>query len=746
MTENYSVTMALVLTDWFGSPMAAQPPASNAVTMLIEAEDFSPTPGSAWRAVPVGENYYWATLANTFISRQRVLSAPEQCEPGKASLDVTVPADGQFRVWTRYELPSRWRVEHTLRIEQSGKVALDRRYGKIDSPKLWPFRKGITPMVDWEWGSGDNIVWETSEPIALVKGKATLTLIAQSQESEKLPHCRGAAKRNIDCVFLTTDLSDGIRDADKAFYHIFDKHLNQSGDLWIRVSNPADGKAPLFVALDVKEHNPYWQKRNPAPQVGARGEIMGKPGDADWISPGQSSPWVAIGQALDTTNWQELTVSANYKAATGQTAPAGLNIAIEFARDQEEKKTIRKISLKHDETNRAVFEVPANLRAATSIQTLEEMHRDLLAYLKQLPKHGRVPQTMPVYGILGGNWHGKAAKATDEFYRLRTETGLLLGRNTWKAGDVPDDLARQYGNTSRKNLEIDVRGVPTEKLEEHLRSGDHSNVLIVSMGDEIGVGGFNPDATQDREQFTNYLTKLRAMNPTDRAREFAVYGEVPDPAGTKLTRDPVAGKDFYWSQLFSIDRGIDPLKERTAIVERVLGKGVFTGANYSPHPQYWPHVGQWVRLFRRHGMTMPWTEDWIHQVAEVSPQVMGYLGDVFRCAAKYENMPIQIYTMPHFPGQTPRDLTLSFYSALAHGNKVLNFFAAVPVYDYTENYIAWEARENWKAVYDLVRDAGMADDILWHGKVRPASVAGFARTPDIFCRSEGFCLGLGCKR
>jgi hypothetical protein len=237
------------------------------------------------------------------------------------------------------------------------------------------------------------------------------------------------------------------------------------------------------------------------------------------------------------------------------------------------------------------------------------------------------------------------------------------------------------------------------------------------------VGGYEPENKKQQDRFREYLTRLRSLTPEQRAKLYAVHSEVPEPSAAKLTKDTADGTNFYWSQLFQIDRGIDDLKARTEIVEHVLGTNVFTGANYAPHPYYWPRVGQWVRLFRRHGMTMPWAEDWTFQVPEPSMQVSGYLCDVFRCAAKYENFPIQFYTMPHWPGQTPRDLTLSFYSALAHGNKVLNFFAAKPIYDYTENYVSWEARETWRTIRALVQDVGAADDIIWNGRVRPARVA-----------------------
>src|SRR5207245_11299705 len=137
---------------------------------------------------------------------------------------------------------------------------------------------------------------------------------------------------------------------------------------------------------------------------------------------------------------------------------------------------------------------------------------------------------------------------------------------------------------------------------------------------------------------------------------------------------------------------------------------------------YWPKAGQWVRLFRQRAMTMPWSEDWTFQVPEPNMMVSGYLCDVLRCAGRDHEMPIQFYTMPHYPGQTPRDLTLSFYSALAHGNKVINFFAGVPIYDYTENWVAWEARDTWKGIRDLTSEVGMADDLIWTWKGRMAPV------------------------
>src|SRR5437588_12739132 len=99
-------------------------PAPVAHELLLEAEEFQVTKGP-WRPIGWGENYYAATLANTFISRKRLLSAPEQCDAAEAVRAAHIPAAGRYRVWTRYECPSNFAVEHTLRVGQGGRVVFE---------------------------------------------------------------------------------------------------------------------------------------------------------------------------------------------------------------------------------------------------------------------------------------------------------------------------------------------------------------------------------------------------------------------------------------------------------------------------------------------------------------------------------------------------------------------------------------------------------------------------------------------
>ena len=67
---------------------------------ICEAEEFQtepPTP-RGWKAQRWGENYYAATLANSFLSRKAFLGAPEQCEQTVAAINVDVDEAGQYLV------------------------------------------------------------------------------------------------------------------------------------------------------------------------------------------------------------------------------------------------------------------------------------------------------------------------------------------------------------------------------------------------------------------------------------------------------------------------------------------------------------------------------------------------------------------------------------------------------------------------------------------------------------------------
>src|SRR5436190_12647800 len=166
--------------------------AISAATLIAEAEEFRPArpDKTGWLARPFGTNYFAATFANCFLSRQAYLGAPEQCDESVASIDVDVPEAGKYLALVRYESCYRFETQFRLRIEQNGKTVLDRLYGARDNVKIWAFRQKLKKEVAWDWGAGENIVWEGHDAyVELQPGRATLRLIATQQPEP-------AAKRN----------------------------------------------------------------------------------------------------------------------------------------------------------------------------------------------------------------------------------------------------------------------------------------------------------------------------------------------------------------------------------------------------------------------------------------------------------------------------------------------------------------------------------------------------------------------
>jgi hypothetical protein len=633
--------------------------------VIVEAEEFKIVRGP-FRVIGIEEAYYAATLSNTFSSRQKLLSAPESGPLAEAVKTVEIPAAGRYRLWSRYELPADWTAEHTIRVEQRGKVVVERRYGLAENKKVWTMGGGFVPFAHFTWGSGDNIVWEPSDPIELAAGPARVTILAGPQAPSK--DARGPARRNLDVLAFTDDLEFGLKDPEKHTWHEVDHLLAQEGECWLRLTAPADAPAPLSATLAIMAHNPYWNPRFPFQK------------QIDALPPGTSSAWIPIGQGLDRLNMQELDVDGKYKPAPGKPAPPGMDFTVELAADAQGKRLYRRVRFHEPELTKLVLEVPADLRnKSPGIRTIEEWHEELLKLVKTFPPHGRVPTEVPVFGIMGGPWLLRPTKSRERRRELADETGLLLGRNTWRDGELSPELIEKFGVKPLANLEFDLRGLPPEKLEKELvklrDAGELQRAKVINLGDEI-------------------------------------YPSVPAA--------PKSGPAFYHTMREAIDKWTATLKALTDVVEKIGGHGLSTGANFSPHPQYWP-VAWWFTTFRGHGMTMPWSEDWVFQVPEASTEIVGYMCDAMRAAADPDR-PIEMYNIPHWPGQTVRDLTLSFFTALAHGNKIVNFYTIKPIYDYTENWVAWENKTTWRAAYDLVRDLGVGDDLIARGRVRPAEV------------------------
>ncbi|MGB9643083.1 MAG: hypothetical protein ACPL3Q_07795, partial [Candidatus Ratteibacteria bacterium] len=125
-------------------------------TIFCEAEEFTVIKG-AWQAKPWGENYFAATFANTFLSRKAFLGVPEQCEESIATINAKIDKAGEYLVLVRYEAPYRFETQFRIRIEQNGKILMDKLYGARDNLKIWAFGQKLKKEVAWSWGAVENI-------------------------------------------------------------------------------------------------------------------------------------------------------------------------------------------------------------------------------------------------------------------------------------------------------------------------------------------------------------------------------------------------------------------------------------------------------------------------------------------------------------------------------------------------------------------------------------------------------------
>lgn len=686
-----------------GEPVRPLPDGS----LVLEAEEFRVlTPG--WQARNWGENYYAATIANTFLSRKAFLGAPVTGETSKASIQLQIEEGGDYLVLARYEAAFRFETQFMIRIEQGGQTVFERMYGARDNIKIWPFRRGLQTEIAWRWGAVENIVWEgwlgdDETPFASLKpGRATLYLIAPPQTGD-------AAKRNVDLIMLTQDV-DRIKarlDNQRLRFNPLDGLLTQAADVWIQVT--PRGNEPVTVTAPARgrargfhEHSPYWvhQREWQAASV--------------TVSPGETSDWTDVGGVMDTLNDGQWTLTAS--------GPCTITFGVAAA-----DGSITPIkTVDRDRSGNFMLAADADTRYSKRLRFIEEVLEDLLVDLRPLAGIGVAPSLTPIYATIFGQHI--TIDETPEYHAKRQEFLDLFG------------IIPREGDFSTPGAYIDWRRLNNQQLEgtcSALPENERRNIRVVSLGDEISLP--QPRGESATEGFATFL-KERGLTPQRvdaNAKEWSdiVYNNSDD------IRESHPGV-FYWSHRYRHQFGIDQIKVRTDIIRRFLpNAGV--GANFSPHHGGYAHaylneVFQWIDCFRQSGMTMPWSEDYIWQVPVGTPQMNAINLAMFRAANRpYPERDIHYYVMAHYPGNTPAMWRRLFFNALGHGMTMLNLYQFTPLHSsYTENYV--ESHAMYQAVLRTVREFGTYEDLVQSGRLRPARTGlWFSETADIWNSNAG---------
>jgi hypothetical protein len=752
-------------------PVQAQPVAPKPIRLIAEAEDFRVVKGP-WKVVPFRENYYASTFAISFLSRMGCLGAPEQMAPGEeavAEQQVVLPRAGDFQVLARYEQPFNFSVEFTIEIFQGGKSVYKEMFGRLQDPRIWALNgHKYVPMERYSWGGTDNVVWQKKGTVKLQQGPATLRLIAGPQLEGGKPRA-AAARRHVDVICLTDDTA-GMEAQKKTNYLEFDGWLVQDGDLFVRFTNPADGIGPCvpIIAPEVGgQHSPYYVHVRDWPTThvlksgrlseptnylltGPRSKTVpanllateldpikyyksdpknpkAKPApvipDAEYLPPGTASGWVPMGQVLDALHNCTWHPQALYKGKAD-----GVYLKLEFAVPDGKGglKTIKTNTVKGKPVE---FEMPGNVAPSPDlakalaerfwlpeIRTQKEALNWLIGHVKKFPNKGPTPKRLLLYGVMG--FGGLSANLPEA-----KELALLLGDNT---------TVNQDGKKRQLAAHWPDPKIEAIKKKETEIKDQFKDILIVSYGDEIHL----PALPVTDAEFATWL-KARGVKYDGAVKVITVKPGDKAEAIAAARAHPL----YYYSQLCMKEKGGKLFADGTAYYS---SKGILTGANYSPHANYLINELDYVRPFKMKAMTMPWSEDYVWQIPEFSVQVTGYLVSGLRAGAKYHNLPIHMYVMPHSPGNTPRDFRLSFYTAVAHGSKMINYFCASPLaVAATENYIATDDLAMWKQVHACSHEAGVFEDYVVDGKVRPAKVGLLlSSVDDVMTGASNFSLAM----
>ena len=658
--------------------------------IVCEAEEFQ-SAGGGWQARPWGENYYAATMANTFLSRKAFLAAPKQCEQAIATLDVQIEKPGQYLVLVRYEAAYRFETRFTVRIEQNGKKVFERLYGARDNLKIWAFGKKLQKEVAWPWGACENIVWEGHDAVAdLAAGRARVSLIAQRQPEP-------AARRHVDLLMLTTDARQVKMRIEKERYLPLDGMLTQAGDVFMRVENRGPQRIAIsgqrFLGGTCQQHSPYWvHLRN------------WKPLGPLHVPPGKRSSWVEVGSRLDSLNDGQWGVTIS--------PPSACRIEFGVRTPTGRIETIARFDGTFGNLPLAFH---SDTRYCRRLRHRRDVLFDLLAHLEKQPRFPP-PRRTPVYAHT-------FEKGLDPDYDQAVDTFIRLYR-----------LRRPNAS----GFYLDVRSIPTDKLEAFCRKlgGQAERIEVVSLGDEISLPRPHGDV---HAQFRRWL-KEHGVAPSELSPDFGSdYGKVvfdPDPE-----RRETAPGIYYWSHRFLYDYGIRQIKKRTDILRRCL-PNAHIGANYSPHfpadHAYLGEVFKWVTCFRKDGMTLPWSEDYVWQTPVGTLQMNNINLDLLRCGIRgKKGRKIMYYVMPHWPGNTPRSWRRLFFGAIGHGMTMVNLFEFRPVQvAYTENHVTHSGM--YAEVLRSLQELARFEDIVQDGHVADG-IAGlwFSETGDIWHDTRG---------
>ncbi len=629
--------------------------------VVAEGERFKPLDDKGWRLTPQDQSYASHTYGGMWVTHGALISAPADSDGAVAAQTVTVPGAGSYRVWSKYQSPPYFNYLHKIEIRQKGKTVFSSVYGAEKADRLWSF-SGSSDVLWWPWGVDHDAAEAPKETAALAAGEAEIRLITVANAAPGGDRC-------VDFVVLTTNQNDTY----KGFkpYGVatpFAEEALAETKLYMRFRNGTGAAAKLSVT-----RAGHFQ-----PQYGGATTTI----PAEPVAAGTWSPWVNIGPFCRLVHDEGLWLKLK-DAST---------IEVQVSRDAAGQVLVGDVKVPNGEA----IVIPLEITWQPGARVIAS--RDHAAEIVKAAKTwrhangGKKPRQILYFGDFRSQDPWVAA--------LKDAVGYNTGLPDSYEHVSPDGLHAHAG---------DVASI--QKFASGLK--EKSKFLVLSFGDEISLGRINFKDPAMQEKFRGWL-KAKRVTRDDLGM---------DPAQATLQSEGNARLVWY-SNLFNEEERFGSFRDMTRVAREAIGPHVLTGANYSPHHLalcYGP-VFQWVDIFKNNGMSMFWAEDYIFSVPEV-PQMISWMFAEMRCAVKYNAQPIHFYVMPHAPGQMEEFLRRNMVFSVGAGVRHINNFWVAPAENFTENFIAWNYTNSFRAVCESIFDSAEVEGIQASGKLRAARVA-----------------------
>lgn len=644
---------------------------TRAEIIIAEGESFTPLDAKGWKVTHQEDSYGSHTYGGMWTTQGGCLGAPADSVGSVAKKIITVKEGGTFRVWSKYQAPPYFNYLHKIEILQNGNTVFTHVYGKKNTDRLWSF-SGVSDELWWPWGVDHDCAEAPATTLALKPGQAEIRL-------STIANAKPAGDRFVDFLVLTTNLKDeymGFKPY--AVGSPFTLEALDTTRLFIRFQNTTQSPTRLSVTRPIGHYQPNYGGATTVIPSAADPKAKDQPN----VAPGLWSAWVNIGPFCRLVHDEGLALSL----------PNATEFGVQFARDEAGKEIVGDMKVRNGEV--ALVPIDITWGKDARVRLSRELASEIIKESKtwRHANGGKKPKDILYYSAFTGQEPWVA------------ELKAALGYNTL--------LPPQYDQVKVAGLHAHSHN-PQEITQFAKGLKDKQNFRVLSFGDEISLGSINFKDPKLQEKFRGWL----------QAKKITKADLGVDPAQAVLTQAGNA-RLAWFTQQFNEEERFAAYREMTKLAKDLIGPQVLTGANFSPHHGclYYGPLYQWVDLFKHQGMTMFWAEDYIFSVPE-PPQMISWMFGQMRCAVKYHNQPIHYYVMPHAPGQEPGFLRRNMVMSVGFGARHIDNFCTAPEERFTENYVAWGYKGNFRAICESIYDSAEAEKFQATGKVRPAKVA-----------------------